>query len=116
MTVPEYLKLYPDQQTLPELFRGAWFSPNYDTWIGEPEENAAWNLLRSVRSDLQQVVLEQQKTGEMVTGLEESMRNMYLAEGSDWFWWYGADQDSGNDAYFDEGFRALLANVYTSLR
>ena len=20
---------------------------------------------------------------------------MYLAEGSDWFWWYGSDQDSG---------------------
>jgi hypothetical protein len=40
---------------------------------------------------------------------------MYLAEGSDWFWWYGADQNSGNDDYFDRGFRALLAGVYQSL-
>ncbi len=40
---------------------------------------------------------------------------MYLAEGSDWFWWYGADQDSGQDAYFDEGFRALLRNVFLAL-
>ncbi len=40
---------------------------------------------------------------------------MYLAEGSDWFWWYGSDQDSGQDEYFDTGFRALLAKVYESL-
>lgn len=40
---------------------------------------------------------------------------MYLAEGSDWFWWYGSDQDSGQDEYFDEGFRALLRGVYESL-
>jgi alpha-amylase/alpha-mannosidase (GH57 family) len=40
---------------------------------------------------------------------------MYLAEGSDWMWWYGADQSSGNDEYFDQGFRALLEQVYRSL-
>ncbi len=34
-------------------------------------------------------------------------------EGSDWFWWYGDDQDSGNDEAFDELFRIHLQNVYS---
>ena len=40
---------------------------------------------------------------------------MLLAEGSDWFWWYGSDQSSGNDDYFGSAFRNLLKNVYSSL-
>ena len=40
---------------------------------------------------------------------------MLLAEGSDWFWWYGSDQSSGNDDYFGSAYRNLLKNVYLSL-
>ena len=36
-------------------------------------------------------------------------------KGSDWFWWFGADQDSGNDAEFDDLFRTHLRNVYRGL-
>ena len=38
---------------------------------------------------------------------------MYAAEGSDWFWWYGKDQQSSLEGAFDEIFRTTLANVYT---
>jgi hypothetical protein len=37
------------------------------------------------------------------------------AEGSDWFWWFGSDQESRNDASFDELFRAHLRGVYHAL-
>jgi alpha-amylase/alpha-mannosidase (GH57 family) len=47
--------------------------------------------------------------------LEKAFDYMFLAEGSDWFWWYGSDQSSGNDDYFGSAFRNLLKNVYTSL-
>ena len=40
---------------------------------------------------------------------------MLLAEGSDWFWWYGLDQDSSVDYYFDQAFKDLLSMVYVSL-
>lgn len=116
MTVTDYLKKFPEQQDLPDLFPGAWFSANYDTWVGDPEEKAAWNLLGTTRADLEQAILEGKKQGVAVAGQDAALQQMYLAEGSDWFWWYGADQDSGNDAYFDEGFRALLRNVYLSLQ
>ncbi|MEL7625478.1 MAG: glucodextranase DOMON-like domain-containing protein [Anaerolineaceae bacterium] len=113
ITPSEYLALYPEQRELPELFPGAWFSANYDTWIGEQEEADAWDLLGKVRKDLEQhETLSPDATPEQ---LAEAYDFMYLAEGSDWFWWYGTDQDSGNDNYFDEGYRALLKGVYTSL-
>jgi hypothetical protein len=41
--------------------------------------------------------------------------SVLAAEGSDWFWWFGADQESRNDAAFDELFRAHLKAVYSAL-
>ena len=113
ITPSQYLELYPEQRELPELFPGAWFSANYDTWIGETEEAEAWDYLATVRADLQQYV--EGSLDANPENLEAALDFMYLAEGSDWFWWYGTDQDSGQDSYFDEGYRALLKGVYTSL-
>jgi alpha-amylase/alpha-mannosidase (GH57 family) len=113
ITPSAYLELYPEQRELPELFPGAWFSANYDTWIGEQEEAEGWDLLAKVRADLKQY--EDGTLTATPEALAEAQDFMYLAEGSDWFWWYGTDQDSGQDSYFDEGYRALLKSVYTSL-
>lgn len=113
ITPSEYLELYPDQRTLDNLFPAAWFSANYDTWYGEEEEAEAWNLLGRVRLDLAKA-----ESGEIdapEADFDKAYDFMYLAEGSDWFWWYGSDQDSGQDAYFDQGYRQLLKNVYLSL-
>jgi len=114
VTPSEYLELFPEQRELDYLFPGAWFSPNYDTWIGESEETQAWNYLGKVRDFLAKydVGHTRQASPEAITQAQDYM---YLAEGSDWFWWYGSDQDSGVDEYFDTGFRALLAKVYESL-
>lgn len=113
VTPSEYLEMFPEQQTLDYLFPGAWFSANYDTWIGEEEEAIAWDYLATTREDLAAYESGAEYTAE--ENLAQAFDFMYLAEGSDWFWWYGADQDSGQDSYFDEGFRALLAGVYDSL-
>jgi alpha-amylase/alpha-mannosidase (GH57 family) len=114
VTPSEYLEMFPEQQSLPTLFSGAWFSQNYDTWIGEPEETLAWNYLGKTRKFLAEYETGK-KTPPSEEALQQAFQYMYFAEGSDWFWWYGADQDSGNDSYFDEGFRSLLAKVYESL-
>lgn len=114
ITPSEYLSLFPEQREIEDLFPGAWFSPNYDTWIGEPEENLAWEYLRQTREILAKYnVSKVRKTTKEALDLAEDY--MYLAEGSDWFWWYGSDQDSGQDEYFDEGYRALLRNVFQTL-
>lgn len=115
VTPSEYLELFPEQRELDYLFPGAWFSANYDTWIGESEETAGWNYLGKVRNFLAKYDLEKSREAPSAEALAQAQDYMYLAEGSDWFWWYGSDQDSGVDEYFDTGFRALLAKVYESL-
>src|SRR5262249_30464335 len=40
---------------------------------------------------------------------------IYIADGSDWFWWYGDDHSSAQDALFDYLFRKHLQNVYLLL-
>jgi hypothetical protein len=89
------------------VWPGAWFQPNFATWIGEEEEAIAWDYLYQVRQDL--------AAAEGASGYEEAFRQMMFAEGSDWFWWYGTDQESGDDGYFDTAFRDLLGTVYDAL-
>jgi hypothetical protein len=40
---------------------------------------------------------------------------MYIAEGSDWFWWFDDQHTSSQDWLFDQLFRKHLQNVYTLL-
>ena len=40
---------------------------------------------------------------------------MLIAEGSDWFWWYGDDHSSAHDLEFDDLFRRHVRNVYRLL-
>jgi len=44
--------------------------------------------------------------------LAQAWEEIYIAEGSDWCWWYGDDHYSENDEEFDFLFRTHLMNVY----
>jgi len=113
VTPSELLAEYPGEVTpLPDIFPASWFQPNFATWIGEAEEATAWDYLYRVRSDFG----EADRSGEYTDQqLENAYEKMLFAEGSDWFWWYGADQDSGDDGYFDDAYRELLGQVYDGL-
>ncbi|MBC7259522.1 MAG: glycoside hydrolase [Chloroflexi bacterium] len=113
VTPSEYMKMYPDQRKIEKLWAGSWISADFTTWIGEEEENLAWDYLGKVRADLQKYISGiRQTTPEK---LARALDFMYAAEGSDWFWWYGADQSSGDDAGFDEMFRRTLMDVYNAV-
>ena len=113
VTPSEYVNMYPDQRKIEKLWAGSWIGADFTTWIGEEEENLAWDYLGKVRADLQKYVGGvRQTTPEKLAG---ALDFMYAAEGSDWFWWYGADQSSGDDASFDEMYRRTLMDVYNAL-
>lgn len=114
ITPSGFLERFPEQRDLERLWPGCWFSPNFATWIGEAEENTAWEYLHRVREFVAQYDLYRRRTAPP-EALARALDFLYLAEGSDWFWWYGADQDSGQDDYFDFAFRSLLKEVYRAL-
>jgi len=108
ITPSQYLEAFGDTiEPLDRVWPGAWFSPNYATWIGEEEEATAWEYLWRTRDFLKGVESEIDPDA-----YAAAYETMLFAEGSDWFWWYGDDQSSGNDDYFDAAFRELLGQVY----
>jgi alpha-amylase/alpha-mannosidase (GH57 family) len=107
ITPSAYIAQFPEQPAIDDLWPGSWVSPDYLTWIGEDEENRAWDYLGRVRA-----TVEKKKLALDDETLAAVMDAIYTAEGSDWFWWYGADQNSGDDASFDLQFRQTLMRVY----
>ena len=59
--------------------------------------------------------LESPPPGVSDAALARAREEMFIAEGSDWFWWYGDDHSSDHDREFDELFRRHVQNVYRAL-
>ena len=93
---------------LPHLWAGSWIGADFATWIGEDEENQAWDLLEAARDALDRYRMRHGTNAKF----EKARRILMAAQGSDWFWWYGKDQDSGRDEEFDQAFRGLLKEAY----
>ncbi|MCP4481375.1 MAG: hypothetical protein GY817_00915 [bacterium] len=92
---------------LENIHAGSWINTNFDIWIGHPDKQNAWNFLNDTRDFLLRF-----KDHE---NFKKAQEEVYIAEGSDWFWWYGDDYSSNYDAEFDKLFRMHLKNVYLLL-
>lgn len=115
VTPSEFLEIAPDQPEIEDLWAGSWINHDFSTWIGEEEENIAWERLAATREFLEEYITGRRKGQVSDQVLDQAQMLMYIAEGSDWFWWLGADQNSGNDESFDQQFRDTLSQVYLTL-
>ena len=106
-----FLEEHPSSSSIKSIFPGSWINGNFDTWIGDQEEADGWDALKNARDRLTEN--ERRLSPEEA---EEAWLEIYRAEGSDWFWWYGEDHTSPNDPEFDRLFRAHLERVYTILK
>ena len=100
--------------TLPKITTistGSWIDGTLSTWAGEAEESLGWQRLVEARQAL--VAFEQ--VNPTHAGLSAAWESLYIAQGSDWFWWYGLDQDSGYDELWDTLFKVHLSNVYKAI-
>jgi alpha-amylase/alpha-mannosidase (GH57 family) len=113
VTVSEYLERFPPRETIQHLATGSWIGGNLETWIGEAEQNRAWEVLGRVREEL--VAWQGATPGAGFDVLEDAWRHIYIAEGSDWFWWYYSRNVSGQDQLFDQAFRQHLSRVYYAI-
>ncbi len=97
--------------SLDHIFPGSWIEGNFDIWIGSEEDNRAWELLLEARRRLE----EASRNRAADTALDLVRRELSIAEGSDWFWWYGPEHSAEGRAEFDALFRDHLAHVYKLL-
>ncbi|MBM4168267.1 MAG: hypothetical protein FJ215_03815 [Ignavibacteria bacterium] len=103
------------------LWPGSWINENFDTWIGHPEKNRAWEYLRTARDDLAASTLVPPSLNEKSPRkhsrrwyAHRAWEALLAAEGSDWFWWYGTDHFNDMDAHpFETAFLAYLKSIYT---
>lgn len=116
-TVSSALARIPAKPAPGPIHSGSWINSNYRIWIGHRETNTAWTYLARTRRFLSEKTgLSQppeQETAE--PAVREAWESLMIAEGSDWFWWYGDDFESHDQDRFDRLFLAHLANVYNKL-
>jgi alpha-amylase/alpha-mannosidase (GH57 family) len=100
--ISDFLNKNPQPDKIHHLFSGSWINHNFRVWIGHDEDNKAWDYLSNAR-----LALVNSKSTD-----PNAWKELYIAEGSDWCWWYGDDHSSGNDDMFDQLFRKHLKNIY----
>lgn len=104
-------------KTLDAIFPASWINHNFKIWIGEEQDNVSWDYLSMVRKDLVKYTKAFQKKGEDKNEfLRKAWREFYMAEGSDWNWWYSGKAHMGADNPFDKLYRTHLKNVYRYLK
>jgi alpha-amylase/alpha-mannosidase (GH57 family) len=97
------------KDTLPAIFPGSWINADFYIWIGHADDQRAWSHLADARRALEAA------TGVPPESLARAWEEMLIAEGSDWFWWYGDDHSSDQDLVFDELFRRHVRNIYRAI-
>jgi alpha-amylase/alpha-mannosidase (GH57 family) len=94
--------------SLSKLHPGSWINHDFSIWIGHPEDNKAWDLLYEARQELD-------KHQEGSEKYQLARKEILIAEGSDWCWWFGDEHHSPDNDRFDQLYRSHLKNVYRIL-
>lgn len=115
VTVGEALSLL-EPRPLCGIFPGSWINANFDIWIGAEEDNKAWEMLLRARQTYERVTRGPEAASIPEADRKLAYKELLIAEGSDWCWWYGPEHDSENRPEFDMLYRDHLANVYRLLR
>lgn len=105
VTATEALVNQP-QRALARLAPGSWINSDFDVWIGNQEENTAWEWLFQTRRE---VPLHPPSDK---VDLSPAWLHLLRAEGSDWFWWFGDHHRTEQGASFDRLFRLHLQAVH----
>jgi len=97
--------LAADSPELPSVVAGSWVHGQLLTWIGHAEKNRAWELLIEAK----------QRFDARPDRSAAAHQAMGACEGSDWFWWPGANNPAAPVADFDRMFRAHLRQLYREI-
>jgi hypothetical protein len=107
--ISEYLENRKVSTELKNLAPGSWVNGNFDIWAGSEEDARAWKMVARTRQDLVNFEKIENKK------ITEAWKEIYIAESSDWFWWFGEEHYSALSGVFDTLFRNHLIQVYRIL-
>jgi alpha-amylase/alpha-mannosidase (GH57 family) len=96
---------------LAKLKAGSWINGNFDIWIGDHEDQRAWELLKGAKDAF--IAAKSLLDPKQILAIEELV---HTAQGSDWFWWYGRENYTPDIAVFDNLFRQNLIKIYQILQ
>ncbi|HEV8375154.1 MAG TPA: glycoside hydrolase family 57 protein [Candidatus Polarisedimenticolia bacterium] len=111
-SVGEAIQACPRRGTLNRIRAGSWIGAHFGIWIGGPQKNRAWELLRQTRDDVAPLLHDPSISVERRAAAWASLRS---AEGSDWFWWLDGQFHSAYRWEFDRMFRGHLRQAYEAL-
>ncbi|HDL03828.1 MAG TPA: hypothetical protein ENH25_06820 [candidate division Zixibacteria bacterium] len=100
-------------RSLKKLFAGSWINHNFRIWIGHSEDNMAWDMLSDARQAL--VDYQTRYPDADPEKMQKIWNQIYIAEGSDWCWWFGDEHIGTHNSDFDVLFRTHLSAVYKML-
>jgi alpha-amylase/alpha-mannosidase (GH57 family) len=112
VTFSEVLDMNIEPGVISRLSPGSWVNGNFDIWIGDEEDRTAWELLAQTKRAVEK---EEHQTGLSEDQKKETREYISIAQGSDWFWWFGKDNYTPDMHIFDNLFRKNLQKVYDIL-
>jgi alpha-amylase/alpha-mannosidase (GH57 family) len=89
---------------------GSWINGNFDIWIGDEEDRKGWQLLAKTRAAIEEV-----KDFLPVEKIQEVKELLSIAQGSDWFWWFGKENYTPDLDIFDNLFRKNMQKIFEIL-
>lgn len=95
---------------LTSLFPGSWIHADFYIWAGHRDDQRAWSQLSAARA-----AFDERAPFVPLAARDRAYEELLIAEGSDWFWWYGDDHSSPQDREFDEQFRHHIRKAYEAL-
>jgi len=101
-TVSDILAKVP-ARPLGRVFAGSWIDRNFAIWAGHEEDRLAWEQIFRCREALDSEGLEPD---------HPARERLLVAEGSDWFWWYGEEFATQDLREFDRLFRSNVRSAY----
>jgi alpha-amylase/alpha-mannosidase (GH57 family) len=116
ITFHDALEEIKEIRELPSIPTGSWIDGTFHIWIGHPEDHAAWEMLSRARTLMESKSKIYVKEGkEEPPDLQKARDYLMVAEGSDWFWWYGDDHYTPHGPEFDRLFRNNIKAAYKAM-
>ena len=101
---------YDYVKPLNNIRAGSWINADFNIWFGHAEHRIAWSILAQARNEVEKATIFLSPET-----IQKAMEEIYISEGSDWFWWYGDSHVAPNKSDFDVLFRWHIRKVYEIL-